>query len=154
MHMVKAGVMEDIYAHNNHIAEHVREYLMKRNVYTINVMGAPGTGKTTSLEQLMKHMKSKYTSLKETLNPTSTRNGLEKKMLPPPRSIPSAPATWTPPWCTTRCTPWISEKEASFYRKRRKSRLPRGTEHRRKYQNAHRQRGRRQRQALQIPPGL
>ena len=34
MHMVKAGVMEDIYAHNNHIAEHVREYLMKRNVYT------------------------------------------------------------------------------------------------------------------------
>ena len=59
MHMVKAGVMEDIYAHNNHIAEHVREYLMKRNVYTINVMGAPGTGKTTSLEQLMKHMKSK-----------------------------------------------------------------------------------------------
>lgn len=39
MHMVKAGVMEDIYAHNNHIAEHVREYLMKRNVYTINVMG-------------------------------------------------------------------------------------------------------------------
>ena len=59
MHMVKAGVMEDIYAHNNHIAEHVREYLMKRNVYTIKVMGAPGTGKTTSLEQLMKHMKSK-----------------------------------------------------------------------------------------------
>lgn len=59
MHMVKAGVMEDIYAHNNHIAEHVREYLMKRNVYTLNVMGAPGTGKTTSLEQLMKHMKSK-----------------------------------------------------------------------------------------------
>lgn len=59
MHMVKAGVMEDIYAHNNHIAEHVREYLMKRDVYTINVMGAPGTGKTTSLERLMKHMKSK-----------------------------------------------------------------------------------------------
>ena len=24
MHMVKAGVMENIYAHNNHIAEHVR----------------------------------------------------------------------------------------------------------------------------------
>lgn len=59
MHMVKAGVMEDIYAHNNHIAQHVREYMMERNIYTINVMGAPGTGKTTSLENLMKYMKSK-----------------------------------------------------------------------------------------------
>ena len=59
MHMVKAGVMENIYAHNNHIAEHVREYLNERNVYAVNVMGAPGTGKTTSLEQLMKYVKSK-----------------------------------------------------------------------------------------------
>lgn len=59
MHMVKAGVMEDIYAHNNHIAEHVREYLNERHIYAVNVMGAPGTGKTTSLEQLIKYMKSK-----------------------------------------------------------------------------------------------
>ena len=59
MHMVKAGVMEDIYAHNNHIAEHVRDYLNQRKIYSINVMGAPGTGKTTSLEQLMKYIQSK-----------------------------------------------------------------------------------------------
>lgn len=59
MHMVKAGVMEDIYAHNNHIADHVREYLNERKIYAINVMGAPGTGKTTSLEQLMKYIESK-----------------------------------------------------------------------------------------------
>ena len=50
MHMVKAGVMENIYAHNNHIAEHVRHYLTERNIFAVNVMGAPGTGKTTSLE--------------------------------------------------------------------------------------------------------
>ena len=30
MHMVKAGVMENIYAHNNHIAEHVRHYLTEQ----------------------------------------------------------------------------------------------------------------------------
>lgn len=59
MHMVKAGVMEDINSHNNHIAEHVREYLNARGIYTVNVMGAPGTGKTTSLEQLMKYIKRK-----------------------------------------------------------------------------------------------
>ena len=56
MHMVKAGVMENIYAHNNHIAEHVRHYLTERNIFAVNVMGAPGTGKTTSLEQLMKYI--------------------------------------------------------------------------------------------------
>ena len=56
MHMVKAGVMENIYAHNNHIAEHVRHYLTDRNIFAVNVMGAPGTGKTTSLEQLMKYI--------------------------------------------------------------------------------------------------
>ena len=50
MHMVKAGVMENIYAHNNHIAEHVRHYLTEQNIFAVNVMGAPGTGKTTSLE--------------------------------------------------------------------------------------------------------
>lgn len=59
MHMVKAGVMEDIYAHNNHIAEHVRDYLNQRKIYSVNVMGAPGTGKTTSLEQLMKYIRFK-----------------------------------------------------------------------------------------------
>ena len=56
MHMVKAGVMENIYAHNNHIAEHVRHYLTEQNIFAVNVMGAPGTGKTTSLEQLMKYI--------------------------------------------------------------------------------------------------
>lgn len=59
MHMVKAGVQESIYAHNNHIAEHVRDYLNERKIYAVNVMGAPGTGKTTSLEQIMKYMKQK-----------------------------------------------------------------------------------------------
>lgn len=59
MHMVRADIKENIYAQNDHIAEHVREYLSARGVFAVNVMGAPGTGKTTSLEQLMKHLKRK-----------------------------------------------------------------------------------------------
>ena len=38
MHMVKAGVMENIYAHNNHIAEHVRHYLTERNIFAVYVI--------------------------------------------------------------------------------------------------------------------
>ena len=59
MHMVRADVKENIYAHNDHIALHVREYLSERGIFCVNVMGAPGTGKTTSLEQLMKHISRK-----------------------------------------------------------------------------------------------
>ncbi|MGI6262223.1 MAG: hydrogenase nickel incorporation protein HypB [Succiniclasticum sp.] len=57
MHMMKEDVKMDIYARNDHIAEHVREYLGERGIFAVNVMGAPGTGKTTSLEQLKKHLK-------------------------------------------------------------------------------------------------
>lgn len=59
MHMVKADVKMDIYSHNDHIAGHVREYLGKYGIYAVNVMGAPGAGKTTSLERLMKHLPGK-----------------------------------------------------------------------------------------------
>ena len=59
MHMIKADVKMDIYSHNDHIAGHVREYLEQHGIYAVNVMGAPGTGKTTSLEQLMKHLPGK-----------------------------------------------------------------------------------------------
>ena len=56
MHMMKADVMVDIHARNNHIAEHVHEYLSDRHVFAVNLMGAPGTGKTTTLEHLLKHL--------------------------------------------------------------------------------------------------
>ena len=56
MHMMKADVMVDIHARNDHIAEHVHEYLAERHVFAVNLMGAPGAGKTTTLENLLKHL--------------------------------------------------------------------------------------------------
>ena len=53
MHMMKADVMVDIHARNNHIAEHVHEHLAEHKIFAVNIMGAPGTGKTTTLENLL-----------------------------------------------------------------------------------------------------
>ena len=50
MHMMKADVMVDIHARNNHIAEHVHEHLAEHKIFAVNIMGAPGAGKTTTLE--------------------------------------------------------------------------------------------------------
>jgi hydrogenase nickel incorporation protein HypB len=54
--MMKADVMVDIHARNNHIAEHVHEHLAEHKIFAVNIMGAPGAGKTTTLENLLKHL--------------------------------------------------------------------------------------------------
>lgn len=59
MHMVSADVKENIYGRNDHIAAHVREYLSSFGVRAVNVMGAPGVGKTTSLLCLLRHLHEK-----------------------------------------------------------------------------------------------
>ncbi len=53
MHMLNQEVMVNIHARNEHLAEHVHEYLNQRGIFAVNVMGAPGVGKTTSVEQLI-----------------------------------------------------------------------------------------------------
>lgn len=58
MHDVKKiNVMEDIHGENDHIAEHVNEDLSKKGIFAINVMGAPGIGKTTTIINLMNNTK-------------------------------------------------------------------------------------------------
>lgn len=54
MHMIKEDVMINIHGRNEHIAEHVHEHLAGRGIFAVNVMGAPGVGKTTALEHLLK----------------------------------------------------------------------------------------------------
>lgn len=59
MHMIKEDVMVNIHDRNDHLAQHVHEYLAERHIFGINLMGAPGVGKTTTLENIIKRMKTK-----------------------------------------------------------------------------------------------
>ena len=54
MHMVKKEALLDINGRNDHIAQHVKEHLEERHIFAVNIMGAPGAGKTTSLENLIR----------------------------------------------------------------------------------------------------
>lgn len=56
MHMLKEDVMLNVHHHNDHIAEHVQEHLAEHGVFAINLMGAPGVGKTTTIENIVKHL--------------------------------------------------------------------------------------------------
>ncbi len=53
----KVNVMEDIYGENEHIAVHTREALTERDAFCVNVMGAPGVGKTSCLKALFACLK-------------------------------------------------------------------------------------------------
>lgn len=55
--VLKVNVMENIHSENEHIAEHVNEDMTKKGILIINVMGAPGVGKTTTLKQIIKNIK-------------------------------------------------------------------------------------------------
>ncbi|MDP4109415.1 MAG: hydrogenase nickel incorporation protein HypB [Bacillota bacterium] len=47
-------IMENIYSENDRIAERIQKSLHEQGIYAINVMGAPGVGKTSSLIKLIK----------------------------------------------------------------------------------------------------
>ncbi len=55
--VLKVSVMENIHGENDHIAEHVNEDMTEMGILAINVMGAPGIGKTTTLKQIIKNLK-------------------------------------------------------------------------------------------------
>ena len=55
MHDVrKINVMEGILDENDHIAAHINERLTEKGILCVNVMGAPGVGKTTCLKNIIK----------------------------------------------------------------------------------------------------
>ena len=49
--IVKLDLKANIHDENDHIAQHVKEHMTEDNVLVINVMGAPGVGKTTTLKK-------------------------------------------------------------------------------------------------------
>ena len=55
----KINVMEGILDENDHIAEHINEHMTAHGVLVLNVRGAPGVGKSTTLRNLVKHLELK-----------------------------------------------------------------------------------------------
>ncbi len=55
--IMKLDVKENIHDENDHIAEHVKQHLSEDGILVVNVMGAPGVGKTTTLKNIFKHLK-------------------------------------------------------------------------------------------------
>ena len=51
------SVLHNILHENNHQAGHIRKHFSKKNVYAVNLMGSPGCGKTSLLEETAKRMK-------------------------------------------------------------------------------------------------
>lgn len=49
-------IMESVYEKNDAVAAEINESLTRSGIYAINVMGAPGAGKTTSLIQIIKRL--------------------------------------------------------------------------------------------------
>ena len=52
----KVDVMEDIYARNDQIAGDIQKDLTARGLFAVNVMGAPGTGKTSCLIRIIERL--------------------------------------------------------------------------------------------------
>lgn len=50
-------IMKELLGANEKLAEDNREYFKKRNVLAVNLMGAPGAGKTTLIEAVSKELK-------------------------------------------------------------------------------------------------
>lgn len=57
---MKIQVVKQILEWNKECSNEVKEILKRKNVYLINVMGSPGTGKTSVIIELIKRLKDKY----------------------------------------------------------------------------------------------
>ena len=53
----KINVMENVMDENDHIAEHIKEHMTAHGILVVNEMGAPGVGKTTTLKNIIKNLK-------------------------------------------------------------------------------------------------
>lgn len=57
---MKIKVVRQILEWNEDCSNEIKEILKKKSVYLINVMGSPGTGKTSVIIELIKKLKDKY----------------------------------------------------------------------------------------------
>ena len=54
--MSEIEIMESVYEKNEKFADEINKKLTKKKIFTVNVMGAPGAGKTTSLIKLIEKL--------------------------------------------------------------------------------------------------
>lgn len=54
-------IMQSVYDKNDEVAARINDELTQKGIFAINVMGAPGAGKTSSLIQITKRLKEKAT---------------------------------------------------------------------------------------------
>jgi len=57
MSVKEIAVMADIYQENDRVAENIRQNLKSKGVYAVNLIGAPGTGKTSCLIRVIEGLK-------------------------------------------------------------------------------------------------
>lgn len=57
---MRIKVVKQIAEWNENCSKEIKEILKNKNVYLINVMGSPGTGKTSLIIELIKQLKDKY----------------------------------------------------------------------------------------------
>lgn len=55
--MKEIAVMKDLLEDNKNLAEANKKMLASKGVFTINLLGSPGTGKTTLLEKIIRELK-------------------------------------------------------------------------------------------------
>lgn len=56
---MRIDVMEGILDENGRIADRVNSFLQNNGIFCVNIMGAPGAGKTTSLIRIMENLQSR-----------------------------------------------------------------------------------------------
>ncbi|MDR3594643.1 hydrogenase nickel incorporation protein HypB [Clostridium sp.] len=57
---MRIKVVRQILENNEECSNEIKEILKNKNIYLINVMGSPGTGKTSLIIELIKQLKYKY----------------------------------------------------------------------------------------------
>lgn len=55
--VLKVNLMANIHDENDHIAAHINEDMGEQGIFVINIMGAPGVGKTTTIKNIIKNLK-------------------------------------------------------------------------------------------------
>lgn len=58
--MKRIIIEKDLLKNNNDIAKRNRKLLKKNNIFTINLLGSPGAGKTSILEKIIDNIKTNY----------------------------------------------------------------------------------------------